>query len=85
MPTTFAFAQDMDPASPLEIEVTKEVRLARRNPDPARYRYRPLGLPSGVRIAAITLEKSPLQMCVTSNVDGACLCRAADADVHRSR
>ena len=70
VPTAFAFAQDMDPAKPLEIEVTKEVRLARRCPDPARYRYRPLGLPSGVRIAAITLEKSPLQMRVTGSEVG---------------
>ena len=67
VPTTFAFAQDMDPEKPLDIEVTKEVRLARRQPDPTRYRYRPLGLPSGVRIAAITLEKSPLQMRVASD------------------
>jgi len=70
VPTTFAFAQDIDTGTPLEIEVTKEVRLARRNPDPNRYRYRPLGLPSGVRIAAITLEKSPLQMHVTSGESG---------------
>jgi hypothetical protein len=68
VPTRLAYAQDMDPGRPLEIEVTKEVRLARRNPDPARFRYRPLGLPSGVRIAAFTLEKSPLQMQVTSEV-----------------
>ena len=68
VPMTFAFAQDLLPApvryptTYMAIEVTKEVRLARRSPDPARYRYRPLGLPSGVHIAAITLEKSPLQM-----------------------
>ena len=68
LPTTCAFAQDLAPDRPLEIEVTKEFRLARHNPDPNRYRYRPLGLPSGVRIAAITLEKSPLQMRVTSGV-----------------
>ena len=66
VPLTFAFAQDMNPAKPIEIEVTKEIRLARRNPDPNRYRYRPLGLPSGVRLAALTLEKSPLQMRVSS-------------------
>ena len=70
VPTIFAFAQDIDTSTPLEIEITKEVRLARRSPDPARYRYRPLGLPSGVRIAAITLEKSPLQMRVTSAESG---------------
>ena len=68
VPITLAFAQDMDAGRQMDIEVTKEVRLARRNPDPARFRYRPLGLPSGVRIAAITLEKSPLQMRVTGGV-----------------
>ncbi len=46
----------------LDIELTKEIRLARRSPDPNRYRWRPLGLPSNVTIAAVTLEKSPIQM-----------------------
>ena len=68
VPMTHAFAQDIDKY--LEIELTKEVRLARRWPDPCRFRYRPLGLPSGVRIAAITLERSPIQMKVTSAVTG---------------
>ena len=57
------FAQDL--GKPMDVELTKEIRLARRQPDPARFHYRPLGLPSGVRIAAITFEKSPLQMRVT--------------------
>ncbi|MBE3134019.1 MAG: hypothetical protein IMZ55_11135, partial [Acidobacteria bacterium] len=68
VPMMCAFAQDIEKF--IEIEVTKDVRLARRVPDPCRYRYRPLGLPSGVRIAAITLEKSPLQMRVTSSETG---------------
>lgn len=46
----------------LDIEITKEIRLARRSPDPNSFRWRPLGLTSNVKIAAITLEKSPLQM-----------------------
>ncbi len=54
----------------IDIEVTKEVRLARRHPDPNRFRHRPLGLPSGVRLAAITFELSPLQMRVTSAETG---------------
>jgi hypothetical protein len=66
MPT--AFAQDIAPW--IEIELTKEVRLTRRVPDPNRTRARPLGLPSGVRIAALTLERSPLQMRVTSKEPG---------------
>jgi hypothetical protein len=68
VPMTFAFAQDLDKF--MEIELTKEVRLARRSPDPCRFRYRPLGLPSGVRIAAITLERSPIQMRVGSAETG---------------
>ena len=68
VPTTYAFAQDI--TKYIEIELTKEVRLARRWPDPCRFRYRPLGLPSGVRIAAITLERSPIQMRVGSAETG---------------
>ncbi len=68
IPMTAAFAQDLERF--LEISLTKEIRLARRRPDPARFRYRPLGLPSGVRIAAVTLERSPLQLRVSSRETG---------------
>ncbi len=68
VPMTEAFAQDIERF--IEIELTKEVRLARRQPDPCRFRSRPLGLPSGVRIAALTLERSPLQMHVGSKEKG---------------
>jgi hypothetical protein len=68
VPMDTAFSQDLDRY--IEIELTKEVRLSRRAPDPNRFRYRPLGLPSGVRIAAITLERSPLQMRVGSKETG---------------
>jgi hypothetical protein len=68
VPMTEAFAQDLEHF--LEIELTKEVRLARRQPDPCRFRLRPLGLPSGVRVAALTLERSPLQMRVGSKETG---------------
>lgn len=68
VPMDTAFAQDV--ADYMDLELTKEIRLARRQPDPARFRYRPLGLPSGVRIAAITLERSPLQMRVGSRESG---------------
>jgi hypothetical protein len=68
VPMTEAFAQDINHG--IDIELTKEVRLARRLPDPNRFRSRPLGLPSGVRIAALTLERSPLQMRVTSKESG---------------
>ena len=68
VPWTEACAQDL--RRWIEIELTKEVRLARRQPDPCRFRSRPLGLPSGVKIAALTLERSPLQMRVTSTESG---------------
>src|SRR5205823_7270515 len=68
IPMTEAFAQDIERY--IEIELTKEVRLARRQPDPCRFRSRPLGLPSGVKIAALTLERSPLQMRVGSKETG---------------
>jgi hypothetical protein len=68
VPLTEAFAQDINPW--IEIELTKEVRLTRRVPDPNRTRSRPLGLPSGVRLAGLTLERSPLQMRVSSKESG---------------
>ena len=68
VPMGTAFAQDIEKF--IEIELTKEVRLARHRPDPNRFRYRPLGLPSGVHIAALTLERSPLQMRVGSRETG---------------
>ena len=68
VPLTTAFAQDIDEY--FDIEITKEIRLAVRQDDAARHRFRPLGLPSGVRIAAITFEKSPLQMRITGDEPG---------------
>lgn len=55
----------------MDMELTKEIRLARRSPDPNRYRWRPLGIPSGVKVAALTLELSPLQLTVTADESGA--------------
>lgn len=69
IPMTRAFAQDILDGV-MDVELTKQVRLVRRTPDPNRYRWRPIGLPSGVRIAAITFERSPLQMKVTSEESG---------------
>ncbi len=48
----------------MDIQPTRDILLARHKPDPNRYRWRPLGLPSGVKIKAITLELSPLQMTI---------------------
>src|SRR5690606_33310711 len=69
VPLTDTIAQDVLHEI-LEVELTKEVRLARHVPDPNRFRRRPLGLPSNVSIAAITFEKSPLQMRIGSGEAG---------------
>jgi hypothetical protein len=69
VPMTDAFAQDVL-AEFFDVEVTKEVKLVRHYPDPSRYQMRPVGPSSGVKIAAITLEKSPLQMTVASGEPG---------------
>lgn len=54
----------------MDVQPTREIRLARHAPDPNRFRWRPLGLPSGVKIQAITLELSPLQMKVVGRETG---------------
>lgn len=54
----------------LDVEVTKELKLAVRQPDPARFRHRPLGLPSSVHVFGMTFEQSPVQMRVTSDQIG---------------
>jgi len=67
VPWTEAFAQDLRRF--VEIELTKEVRLDA----PARsvpFSSRPLGLPSGVKIAALTLERSPAANAGTSKESG---------------
>ncbi len=69
VPMNDAFAQDVK-SDHIDIEVTKEVKLVRHYPDPSRYQFRPVGPSSGVKIAAITLEKSPLQMTVSSDEAG---------------
>lgn len=69
VPMTTAFAQDMHDCW-MDVELTKELRLAVRAPDPCRWRERPLGPASGVRIAAVTFERSPLQMRVSSKESG---------------
>jgi hypothetical protein len=54
----------------MDLQPTKDIFLARHKPDPARFRWRPLGLPSGVKIEAITLELSPLQMTIHGTETG---------------
>ena len=66
VPLGKAIAQDLVGRQTLDVDVTKELRLAVRRPDPCRFRVRPLGLPSGVHVFAMTFERSPVQMEVTS-------------------
>jgi hypothetical protein len=70
VPLNAAIAQDFTDEWALDVEVTKELRLAVRRPDPCRYQIRPLGLPSGVRIFGMTFERSAVQMQVTSDESG---------------
>ncbi len=70
VPLVRAFAQDFKNEVSLDVDVTKELRLAIRRPDPCRFNLRPLGLPSGVHIYGMTFERSPVQMEVTSNESG---------------
>ncbi|MEI6425455.1 MAG: hypothetical protein WCP55_24805, partial [Lentisphaerota bacterium] len=70
IPLGKAIAQDFKEQSQLDVDVTKELRLAIRRPDPCRFQIRPLGLPSGVRIYGMTFERSPVQMEVTSDESG---------------
>lgn len=69
IPFSKALAQDIE-GEVMDIEITKELRLAVRSPDPARFRWRPLGLPSSVEIAGITLERSPLQFELRAGTEG---------------
>ncbi len=54
----------------LDLELTKELKVAVKQPDPSRFRIRPLGLPSAVHVFGLTLERSPVQMTVTSPETG---------------
>lgn len=62
LPLNTPFAQDFKDRRTLDVEITKQLRLAISKPDAARFQYRPLGLPSGVRIYGMTFERAPLQM-----------------------
>jgi len=66
LPLGKAIAQDFKAGKSLNVDVTKELRLAIRRPDPCRFRIRPLGLPSGVHIFGLTFQKAPVQMEVES-------------------
>jgi hypothetical protein len=57
-------AQDFPERSFLDLDITKELRVAINLPDPYRFQIRPLGPSSGVRIYGLTLERAPVSMVV---------------------
>ncbi len=70
VPIGTAFAQDFSDEWAFDVEVTKQLRLAIRRPDPCRYQVRPLGLPSGVHLFGMTFMRSPIQIRVSSDEAG---------------
>jgi hypothetical protein len=70
VPLGQAFAQDFPDEWAFDVEVTKELRLSIRRPDPCRFQLRPLGVPSGVHLFGMTFQRSAVQMEVTSPEPG---------------
>ena len=70
VPLGKAIAQDFRDEWAFDVELTKELRLAIRRPDPCRFQVRPLGTPSGVHVFAMTFMRSPIQLEVTSDQAG---------------
>jgi hypothetical protein len=70
VPLGKAYAQDFQQEWAMDVEVTKQLRLAICQPDPCRFQYRPLGVPSGVHIFGMTFQRSPVQIEVTSDQSG---------------
>ncbi len=70
IPLGKAFAQDFTHEWAFDVEVTKQLRLQLRRPDPNRYQFRPLGRPSGVHIFGMTFQRSPVQLEVRSAQSG---------------
>lgn len=62
IPLGKAIAQDFPERRFLDLDITKELRLSVRAPDPAGFAFRPLGPSSGVRIFGLTLERMPVQL-----------------------
>lgn len=70
VPFAKAISQDFKDRLGMELDITKELRIAINLPDPNRFQLRPLGLPSGVHIYGLTLERSPILMEVTATEPG---------------
>lgn len=70
VPMNQVLAQDFKDHWALDLDITKKLGIAIRRPDPHRFQLRPLGDPSGVRIHALTLDRTSLQMEVTGTEPG---------------
>ena len=70
VPLSLAIAQDFQDEWALDVEVTKELHVAVRRPDPCRYQIRPIGPSSGVHIYGMTFQRSQVQMTVASGEPG---------------
>lgn len=70
VPMGLSIAQDFKGRRWLDLDITKELRTAINLPDPHRFQVRPLGVPSGVRIFGLTLERNWVQMEVTGAEPG---------------
>lgn len=65
-----AIGSDFREEPTLSLELTKEVHPFRTYPDPSNYSWFQGGLPSSVRIFAMTLEDAPLQLIASGNRPG---------------
>ncbi len=66
----FALASDFREDPLLHIELTKEIKDFRAFPDPCNYGSFQGGLPSGVRVYGLTLEKAPVSVIASSDRAG---------------
>jgi len=65
-----ALASDFREETALHVELTKEVKDFRAFPDPMFYGSYQAGLPSAVRIYAMTFEKAPVALIASGNRNG---------------
>lgn len=70
IPLGLAAAQEFQSCRMLDVDITKDLRLAIRKPDPCRYAMRPLGLLSGVHVFAITFKRANVRLELTGNEPG---------------
>jgi hypothetical protein len=62
LPLGAALSQDFSNQRTLDVEITKQIRLAVAKPDAARFQLMPLGLPSGVHLCGMTFERAPIRL-----------------------